>query len=217
MNLQQINISHYGNVRLPSLSPPVIYSYEIAERVCDELLTSIQNSESTVVGPKVYGTDHSHQTDDYFRSSDWITVNKETVDKTAALMTSAVNRLCLTQINARSIYLAEPLQFLRYSAERNGHFSMHTDSAWIDGTGTFQYTSPQRILTSILYLNENFEGGELELGSVKTDDGKNLIVKPSTGCIVVFPSDLRFPHEAKVVTKGKRYCVVGWFNVAWRD
>lgn len=214
MKLRSVDVSSYGDLKLPTLSPCVIISNEASLHTCREICAEMQSGPATKSG--VYDSTEK-VVNEYHRASDFIEVSKETAKRVESIITSAVTRLCAHQISAKSIWLAEPLQFLCYRSENSGHFNMHTDNAYFDAEGRFQYTSPHRVLTAVLYLNDEFEGGEIEFGSVQDDKGQNLKFKPFPGVLTVFPSDLRFPHEAKPVISGTRYCVVSWFNVAWRD
>ena len=57
-------------------------------------------------------------------------------------------------------------------------------------------------LTSLIFLNDDFDGGEFYLC------GEPLEKK--VGSAVVFPSNFMYPHEVKKVTNGKRYSVMTW-------
>lgn len=63
-----------------------------------------------------------------------------------------------------------------------------------------------RILSVLLYLNDDFEGGELVFPR------QGVTLKPEPGTVVVFPSCGAYPHEAKAVTKGNKYVVVTWMK-----
>ncbi len=62
----------------------------------------------------------------------------------------------------------------------------------------------RRVLATMLYLNDDFEGGEFFLC------GEDMELK--RGHVIVFPSVFVYPHEVKRVTKGTRYSFVSW---AW--
>lgn len=62
-----------------------------------------------------------------------------------------------------------------------------------------------RVLSSLIYLNDTEQGGEIEFG-----DGSSIC--PSTGTLVMFPSNFLFWHESKPVIKGVKYAVVTFFN-----
>jgi hypothetical protein len=58
----------------------------------------------------------------------------------------------------------------------------------------------QRILTTITYLNDDFEGGETEF--------KDMIIKPKNGYTLIFPSEWFVVHRGKPVLKGTKYILV---------
>jgi len=57
-------------------------------------------------------------------------------------------------------------------------------------------------LTSLIFLNDDYEGGEFVLC------GEPLEIKQ--GAAVVFPSNFMYPHEVKKVIKGIRFSVMTW-------
>jgi uncharacterized protein (TIGR02466 family) len=59
------------------------------------------------------------------------------------------------------------------------------------------------ILSILMLLNDNFEGGDFLMF-----DGKKL--KLSAGDVIVFPSNFMYPHAVTTVTKGTRYSCVSW-------
>ncbi len=59
-------------------------------------------------------------------------------------------------------------------------------------------------LTALLFLNDDYEGGEISLC-----DGAYVAPKKQ-GSGIVFPSNFMFPHEVKEVTKGHRYSLMTW-------
>lgn len=59
------------------------------------------------------------------------------------------------------------------------------------------------ILSIIGLLNDDYEGGEIEI----FEDTK---IKPKTGEVLIFPSIFLYPHRVCEVTKGTRYSFVSW-------
>jgi hypothetical protein len=57
-------------------------------------------------------------------------------------------------------------------------------------------------ITSLIFLNEDYDGGEFTLCGETIDKGK--------GSAVVFPSNFMYPHEVKKVTSGVRYSIMTW-------
>ena len=99
---------------------------------------------------------------------------------------------------------AESFQITRY--KKGEFYSEHIDGC-IDHSSI--YDAPEnkfmdgkvRKLSMTINLNDEYEGGELEI------NGET--VKMKKGTIVFFPSFLK--HQAKSVTKGNRYSLVAWF------
>lgn len=94
----------------------------------------------------------------------------------------------------------EPLNFVKYSYP-NTYFKLHIDH------------SPHnaRTVSAVAYLNDDYEGGELWFPSL--DD---LIIKPKTGDIVVFPSTYMYRHESKQITSGTKYSVAAMTDYSER-
>jgi predicted 2-oxoglutarate/Fe(II)-dependent dioxygenase YbiX len=72
---------------------------------------------------------------------------------------------------------------------------------------------PERQIVAILYLNDDYEGGELYFPTLTGNDddaGKPLRLKPKSGEIVIFGGDDRYLHGVDEVTAGERYCVTLW-------
>lgn len=61
-----------------------------------------------------------------------------------------------------------------------------------------------RVFSIICYLNDDYEGGELEFPYL------DLTYKPSAGDVIVFPSNYTFSHIAHPVTSGTKYSLVTW-------
>jgi hypothetical protein len=58
-------------------------------------------------------------------------------------------------------------------------------------------------LAFIIYLNENYKGGETVI--------ENLKIKPRTGKIVIF-SNGKLEHEVNKIEEGTRYTLIGWYK-----
>ena len=65
-----------------------------------------------------------------------------------------------------------------------------------------------RKLSLSLLLNDDFEGGDLEVAN--TTDNTSYILKLKAGSVAVFPSWVK--HRVKPVTSGTRYSLVAWMN-----
>ena len=58
-------------------------------------------------------------------------------------------------------------------------------------------------LTSLLFLNDDYEGGEFVLCGDK-------YIEKIQGSAIVFPSNFMYPHEVKQVISGNRYSIMTW-------
>lgn len=102
----------------------------------------------------------------------------------------------------QAIGLNERFRFYRYDVGQ--YFAPHYDGAFYRNNGE------QSLLTFMIYLNDDFDGGETNFGEVT--------IKPETGMALVFVHDLL--HEGCAVTKGRKYALrsdvmygwVGWFT-----
>lgn len=85
------------------------------------------------------------------------------------------------------------MHLLKY--EKTGHLPAHQDQ----GIST-------RVLSVLLYLNDDYEGGEIEFRH------SDLVIKPDPGSVLFFPSNFLYVHEVHPVTKGPRYALPNWYH-----
>lgn len=63
------------------------------------------------------------------------------------------------------------------------------------------------VLSVVLYINDNYDGGELYF------KGQEVLIKPTAGSLIAFPSVDPYYHQSKVVTKGLKYMSPGfWYK-----
>ena len=67
-------------------------------------------------------------------------------------------------------------------------------------------TSIGRSVSAICYLNDDYEGGEIEFVNFK------LKIKPQAGMMILFPSNFAYMHIAHPVTSGTKYALVTWIR-----
>lgn len=94
-----------------------------------------------------------------------------------------------------------------------GYHTPHADNAKLaeDGRTWVPNHTPQRSFSSLLYLNRDFEGGDLQF--INPRSGKVLrSIRPTTGLLVAFPSTKDFVHQVTPVTSGVRYSMPVWFT-----
>lgn len=80
----------------------------------------------------------------------------------------------------------------------------HYDNVKIDGV-TPNHT-PKRSYTVLIYLSEDFDGGEI------TFPRQRLALKPKIGMLVGFPSGAPYLHYVKPIRGAKRYTMPVWMT-----
>ncbi len=214
MRVLDVDVSRY-NYQLPDLNPPVIirqcFSADFCDHVCEVAASAVTGASGVHDLQRKNGTEQQVET--RFRSSSYCKMPADT----HKLVAEAKLRVCRSIVHESidrygKFELAEGIGFLKYDGVNRGHFSAHTDNAYWGPEGEFIFTYPKRIFTSLLYLNEGYEGGELILNTVVDDQNQPITIIPKRGMLVLFPADLRFIHEVKPMISGTRYSVVGWYN-----
>lgn len=87
------------------------------------------------------------------------------------------------------------MSILKY--ERAGYLPAHTD-----------HGSSSRTLSVVLYLNDNYVGGEINFPHVRN----GVTIKPQAGSAIFFPSNFVFVHEVSEITEGVRYALPNWYH-----
>jgi hypothetical protein len=84
-----------------------------------------------------------------------------------------------------------------------GFASPHSDNSDFDGNPTaFEINK----YVGILYLNEDYEGGELFF------DDHGIEIKPNSCSYYVFPGGIENIHGVREITKGQRYTMVSFWD-----
>ncbi len=111
--------------------------------------------------------------------------------------TDKVLKTCLEDYESRynfKMEFMEAINFVRYNPGQ--HFSVHTDHG-------FSYNCT---LSSIVYLNDDYKGGELWFPYLEIN------FKPQKGDVIFFPSTYIYAHGAMPVTDGIKYSAVTMFD-----
>jgi hypothetical protein len=81
----------------------------------------------------------------------------------------------------------------------------HADNHYIDNPQKLHY-SPNRNYSSVLYLNDDFTGGETYFCNY------NFEVKPESGTVILFSSGKDHIHGVNEVLSGERYTMSTWYT-----
>jgi Rps23 Pro-64 3,4-dihydroxylase Tpa1-like proline 4-hydroxylase len=87
----------------------------------------------------------------------------------------------------------QSIHLLKY--EEGGHLPAHQDQG-----------VSSRVLSTVMYLNDNYEGGEIEF------QNSGVKIKPEAGSIIFFPSNFLYVHEVYPITNGSRYSMPHWYH-----
>jgi predicted 2-oxoglutarate/Fe(II)-dependent dioxygenase YbiX len=92
---------------------------------------------------------------------------------------------------------SEPFQINRYG--EGEEYKWHSDQGYNYKNQTGMFT---RQFSIVVYLNDDFEGGETEFQFTS--------VKPQKGACLIFPSNFMFNHCARPVYNGVKYSCASW-------
>jgi len=93
-----------------------------------------------------------------------------------------------------STHIIEWFQLLRYSGGQE--YKAHYDGLTESGRG----------ISTILYLNNNYSGGDIEFNNF------NIKIRPEPGMFLLFPSGYPYRHIAHPVSNGTKYAIVSWIH-----
>jgi predicted 2-oxoglutarate/Fe(II)-dependent dioxygenase YbiX len=93
-----------------------------------------------------------------------------------------------------------------------GRHLRHADNCKEEGGAWVPNHTPARVVSSILYLNSDFDGGEIVF-----EQHGPTIIKPRRGLLLLFPSDRHHVHEVRPVTAGYRYTAAIWFKRGFNE
>lgn len=88
----------------------------------------------------------------------------------------------------------EEYNMLRYQGGQE--YKAHADGFTKDG----------RCVSAIVYLNNDYEGGEVEFVNY------GIKIKPEPGMLLLFPSNYAYRHIAHPVKSGTKYAIVTWMK-----
>lgn len=161
-----------------------------------ELFLSLTNQETS---PALIGHSDNQTTNFDYRKTNWIPLPYSIIENTTQSIKDFYYSF-LQDKYKQTIKFIESPQFLYYN--KGGKYEVHNDSE--DFLNGKLERVCERDITILIYLNDNYEGGELEF----PDWG--ITFKPKPGTIIAFPSYIEFSHRVLPVTKGNRFNLVSW-------
>ena len=175
------------------------YVTVIPNCIPNELIDYFLSLKTQETSPALTGYSDNQKANLDYRVTNWIPLPPETIQNTTNAISTLYNSQLINTYK-KSIKHIEPPQFLYYN--RGGKYDLHNDSEdYIDNR--IQRVC-ERDVTIILYLNDDYEGGELEFPDWC------CTFKPKAGTLIAFPSYIEFSHRVHPVTSGQRYNLVSW-------
>ena len=139
----------------------------------------------------------------YNHSDEVTTFSAKRADKPVAYFLDYLDK-CLTmyQTKYESVLTYSGLQHNYFNIQRTqpseGYHVWHHEHG--PGTGI------HRVLVTMLYLNDDFEGGETEFLY------QSLRVKPKAGTFLIWPAAFTHTHRGNPPIGGDKYVVTGWLE-----
>lgn len=140
---------------------------------------------------KFFPPEHAINPNDYYFNEQSSISRRlyETLDLATSHYVNTLYPFCGRNIKNREF----SIHLLRY--EVGGFLPAHQD-----------HGISSRILSTVSYLNDDYEGGEIEFPN------SNIKIKPPAGSIIFFPSNFLYVHEVHPIIKGSRYSLPHWYH-----
>ncbi len=94
------------------------------------------------------------------------------------------------------LYLTRDTGFSILRYENSMEYKFHHDHSSLN----------QRVLSMIFFMNDNYEGGELEFPY------HEVTIEPKAGKLVIFPANFPYSHIAHPIKSGTKYTMVTWYQ-----
>ena len=165
----------------------------LMETECNDINSGVKWERAGTFG---YGTNQTHRTN-------YITGITDNALKDNSISQNIHNQMYMlllaTTISYAKKHDIDQLQHEGYSMLRYSGGQEY--KAHADGT-----TATGRAISAIVYLNDDYEGGEVEFVNF------DIKIKPKAGMLLLFPSTYPYTHIAHPVTSGTKYAIVTWIH-----
>ena len=179
----------------------IVLSDALPSSVCEPLLQSCKNATLNDFRPAAIGRGGEQQRIETIRSDQirWLSEQRPADKLYLELMTQ------LREGMNRRLFLG--------LFDFESHYAIYESGAFYQKHSDVLQGTRNRILTSVLFLNHDWQpehAGELIV--YDKSDNKLATIAPEFGKWVIFLSE-RFPHEV-LRTEANRYSIAGWFRVS---
>ncbi len=165
----------------------------------EELSAFIENQKTKDMGVSGIYDAQGARVDTTYRNSKQVRINEDNpfIDK----LRSAVKTINEEKLKVNISAYCKENDFVEYGVD--GKFEQHKDILW--PTNVYGHNRhPIRKLTTVVLLNDDFEGGKLALWS----KGQRYSFVFEPGDVITLPSYI--DHKVDPIISGTRYTVVSW-------
>jgi hypothetical protein len=181
-----------------------IYEHALDFDLCDDIITTFDYYHD--IG-SVFTEDQQFDNANAGRF-DWAIDLKDLSGEMKSQPSEKVNNLlteCLSEYthvfgHMKQIPLYSIAQKIQKTPPGGGYHVWHDESSAAPHSG--------RVIVWMIYLNDDFEGGETEFLYYKKR------IKPTKGTVLLWPAGLTHCHRGGLVLSGMKYVATGWFYVA---
>ena len=161
----------------------------LSEKDCDMIVQYMEDN------PNFYDDDQS-QSNEFWskRVVNAKQIPDESIKNLLLKTNKKVNDIVVDMLENPRIMVTDTIQVVRWF--KGYELKPHADK---ENPNDSPHPFPWRDFASVVYLNDNFEGGEIHF----PNQGKQF--KPKKGALIVFPGTYEFLHGVKEVTEGIRY------------
>ena len=182
----------------PAIFAEKIFYYESAIESPHELVYAIEASDELLLDSSLISSWHTWSaSNDSYVFGKRKTTNEEKFDSASesvkliySLLKNTLSDYGTDYANSLGIKLGTqmPISISKYFT--GASMGVHTDSS---PNPTTEHIS------AVLYLNDDYSGGEIAFPE------QGVVIKPSAGSLVIFPSTPPFFHESREIISGTKY------------
>jgi hypothetical protein len=169
---------------------------DILEKVTSDTTSNIVFERAVTLGSEYNDTRTNYNlalTESAQKNEELRNINNKFFNLTFSAMQSYSNKFD-SEHNGLPFYFNEGFNVLKY--QTGEEYKAHYDGL----------TITHRAYSPILYLNDDYTGGELEFVNF------GIKIKPLAGMLVLFPSNYAYAHIAHPVKTGTKYAIVTWLH-----
>ena len=165
-----------------------IYDYFLTESICSELISLVDEDNERI--------ERNHKPNFYQRNIGNLPEYSSLYKKFSEIGMKYLSDIGYYNDLLPQKYGFEELRIKKY--EVGDSFDKHVDVS--------DYKSARRWIAFLVYLNDNFTGGDTEFYP------HQQVIHPRTGRVLVFPCVWTYPHAGLPIVSGTKYILTTYFH-----